>query len=441
MPVETSIPKVRGKAKVKVIHKRKMTKEMLKQLQTDNLDVTVELIQALIPYGLKAVGEKLQAEVELLAGERYKHGKGNTRWGEQPGSIYLRDQKIPIMVPIVRNKQLNTEISLEVYKKLQEPYLSDRQTMLKLLNGISMRKYKESAELVPQVFGISASNLSKRLKKNTSGMVRRLKTRNLSSYDFICIFIDGKRYAKDGLLLALGITIDGRKVILDVEQSYSESTIIMQEFIDKLIKRGVKFEEGLLFIVDGSKGIISAIRNRLQEYAFIQRCHWHKLRNVGSYLNDTQKQICRRRLKEAYNKTTYQEAKAALENLHQELIDVNLSAANSLLEGMEETLTLHRLGLSPELCRSLNTTNVIESIMSQLGQYTDKIDRWHNSYQVLRWSAAGLIEIEPNLNKIKGFRYLKLLRLKMKQEIKRRKEKKYGSTKQQQQILETVEAL
>jgi len=438
MPATISIPKRRGKARVKIVEKRRMTQAMLNELNTNDLDVTVALIQSLIPYGLKAVEEKLQAEVELVAGKRYQHGKETTRWGEQPGSVYLRDQKLPIMVPRVRNKKVNTEVSLETYQRLQQPYLADRQTMLKLLNGISMRKYRECAEFVPEVFGISASNLSKRLKRSTGAMLRRLKTRDLSCYDFVCVFIDGKRYAKDGLLIALGITIDGRKVILDIEHTYSENTTAMSQFIDKLIERGLRFEEGLLCVVDGSKGIINAIKNRLQEYAFIQRCHWHKEQNVTSYLNDSQKQHCKRTLKEAYQKTTYREAKAALENLHRELIAVNISAANSLKEGLEETLTLHNLRLSPELCKSLNNTNCIESIMGQLGQYTDKVDRWHNSYQLLRWTGAALLEIEPHLNRIRGFRYLNLLRLKMKEEIKKRQEKKYGHAIQQQ-VLDTIE--
>lgn len=438
MPIGISIPKTRGKAKIKVIEKRKMTQEMLERLNTDDLDATVELIQALIPYGLKAVMEKLQVEVALLAGKRYGHGKENVRWGKQPGSVYLRDQKIPIMIPRVRNKRLNQEVPLETYQRLQEPYLSDHQTMLKLLNGISMRKYQEAAELVPEVFGISPSNLSRRLKEKTAQMLQRLKTRSLSGYDFVCIFIDGKRYAKDGLLIALGVTLEGKKVILDIEQSYSESTVVMEKFMDKLIERGLRFEDGLLFIVDGSKGIIRAIENKFQEYAFIQRCLWHKQENVVSYLNDSQKIICKRRLKEAYEKTTYKEVKRALEELHRELTEVNLSAANSLLEGMEETLTLHRLGLSLELCRSLNSTNCIESVMSQLGQYTDKVDRWQNSYQILRWTAAGLLEIEPRLNRIKGYRYLKLLRLKMKEEIKKRQEKEYEEVKQPEEALETL---
>lgn len=424
MPIWTSIPKRRGKSKrKKVIEKRKITEEMVRRLGTEEIDMNMALIQALIPIGLKAVEEKLQEEVLSLAGKKHQHGKEQVRWGEQGGSIYLRDQKIPIMVPRVRNKAANIEIPLQVYQKLQEPYLGDQQTMLKLLQGISMRKYQKSAELVPEVFGISASNLSRRFKKVTGAMIRGIKERRLEKYDFVCVFIDGKRFARDGLLIALGVTLDGRKMILDVEQSHSENSRVIEQFFDKLIERGLKYEDGLLFIVDGSKGIINAIESRFQEYGFIQRCRWHKQENVISYLNEHQQKICKTQLQEAYRQTTHKEAKAGLDKLYKELLAINQSAASSLLEGLEETLTLHKLGLSPELRKSLDTTNCIESVMSQLGQYTDKVDRWRNSYQLLRWTIASLLEIEPNLQRIRGFQYLNLLRIKMREEIKLRQKK------------------
>ena len=429
MPILTTVAKTRGKAKLKVSEKRKTTKAVLKKLDTDDLNVTVALIQELIPIGLKAVSDQLQSEVEQLTGIKHKHGKENVRWGEQPGSVYLRDQKIPINVPRVRNKLRNEEIILNTYKKFQNTYRGDTQTLLKILNGISMHKYAKCAELVPEVFGISASNLSKRFKKSTSERMRRLKKRSLSLYDFVCIFIDGKRYAKDGLLVVLGVTITGEKVILDIDHSHSENALVVDQLFDGLFKRGLKFEDGILFVVDGSKGLIAGIRNKFQEYAFVQRCHWHKRENVISYLDKGQRQIYKRRLQNAYRKTTYKEAKKELETLCCELAEFNQSAANSLMEGLEETLTLHKLGLSVELQKSLNTTNCIESVMSQLAQYTDRVDRWRNSYQLLRWTAASLLEIEPQLKKIGGANYLKILRFKMQQEIKKRKEKKYGKQK------------
>ena len=423
MPAEISIPKRRGKAKVKVSTKRAMADAVLQEVNSQGFDMDVAMIQGLIPLGLKAVEDRLQREVVLLAGKRQALGKENVRWGKQAGSVYLRDQKVPIMHPRVRNKAMDTEVPISGYEQMQEPYRGDRQTMLRLLQGISTHKYSESMELVPEVFGISASNLSRRFKKNTLVQLRALKNRSLKGYDFVCVIVDGKRYAEDGLLVALGITIDGVKVILDIDQSHSENSNVVRQLFDRLIERGIRFEEGILFIVDGAKGIIGAIKRQFEEYAFIQRCQWHKQQNVTGYLNDSQKAICKRQLQAAYAQTTYREAKAGLDKLYRELQSVNESAANSLLEGLEETLTLHHLGLSPELCKSLNTTNCMESVMAQLGQYTDKVDRWHNSSQILRWTAAGLLEIEPRLHKIRGYRYLNLLRVKMREEIKRRQEK------------------
>ena len=224
-------------------------------------------------------------------------------------------------------------------------------------------------------------------------------------------------------MVALGISIDGKKIFLGIEATHTENFKAIEQWFNRLIKRGLKFEEGILFIVDGSKGISKAIKSRFGHYAFIQRCQWHKRENVTSYLNDTQKDLCQRRMKEAYVKTTYKEAENELKKIYQELLNVNEHAANSLAEGLEETLTLHELGLSPELAKSLNTTNCIESVMSQLGQYTDKVDRWHNNWQVLRWTAAGLMDIEPRLNKIQGAHYLNVLRFKMKEVIKQHTEK------------------
>jgi transposase-like protein len=251
-----------------------------------------------------------------------------------------------------------------------------------------------------------------------------MQERSLKDRDIVVIFIDAKRYADDGLMVALGVTIDGYKVILGIEQMHSENTRATEQWLDRLIERGLKFESGILFVVDGSKGIRKAIERKFSDYAMMQRCRWHKQENVVAYLDDSQKVIFRRRLQEAYSKTTYKEAKAALETLHHELENVNISAANSLREGLEETLTIHHLGLSPELAKSLSMTNCIESVMSQMGQYTDKVDRWHNSDQILRWTATALLDIEPRLNRIIGYRYLNILRTKLLENVKKQTEGK-----------------
>ena len=430
MPAVISVAKRRGKSKVKISEKRKHVETMLEKLNVEDLNTTAAFIQELIPLGLKAFKEQAAKEVEKLTGKRYEHDQENFRWGKQGGSVYLRDQKIPINVPRIRSRY-NTEVPLEIYQKLQKPYKADEQTILKLLNGISMRRYSKCAELVPEVFGLSASNLSKRFRRGTAEKIQRLKSRSLALYDIACIFIDGKRYAKDGLLVVLGVTMRGQKVILDIDHSHTENALVVDQLFDRLFERGLKYEEGLLFIVDGSKGLINGIKNKFKEYAFIQRCQWHKRENVLSYLDKGQKQSYRRRLQDAYKQTTYNEAKKELSKIYYDLSETNQSAANSLVEGLEETLTLHKLGLSAELRRSFSTTNCIESVMSQLAQYTDKVDRWRNSYQLLRWTAASLLEIEPCLRKTIRNNCLNALRFKMKEEIKKRKEKKYGRLKKE----------
>jgi len=401
---------------VKVVAKRARLARQMEQMKTGDLDARVELVQALIPIGLKAVGDLLQEEVEYLAGNRYQHGKENRRWGNQGGSVYLADQRVPINVPRVRNKTEDREVGLETYRKLQAPQAADQQVFLKLLNGLSTHRYRESAALAPEVFGISASNLSLKFRRWSAAHLKRLMSRSLEGYDLVAMFIDGKAFAKDGLVIALGVTLTGEKVILGMEQMNAENSKSVGQFLDKLKERGLRYQEGLLVIVDGSKGIIKAVREKFAGYALFQSCQQHKKENVVSYLSLDQQKIWRIRLAQAYNAATYQEAAAMFRRMHQELSVMNPSAASSLQEGLEETLTILRLDV-PGLRRSFHSTNCIESLMSQLGQYTDKVDRWRNGRHIQEWAASGLLRLEPRLRKIMGWKYLPLLRKRLRQEL------------------------
>ena len=414
----------RGKAKIKITEKRRALMERILDGYSDDFDVKLSVIQELIPLGLKAVAEELQKEVKSLAGEKHSRVGNNARWGRQDGSVYLREQKFPIRIPRVRDVSENKEVRLEAYERLQQPFDNDGGALKRLLHGLSTHKYHESSALAAEAFGISASNLSKKFKRGSSMKLKALQIRSLGSYDIVAVFIDAKRYADDGIAVALGITVEGRKIVLGIEHIHGENARVVDQWLDKFLERGLRYEEGILFIIDGSKGIRKAIEQKFGPYALIQRCRWHKSQNVISYLDESQQAIFKRRLKEAYSQTTYKEARADLLKLHHELKNVNVSAANSLEEGLEETLTIHHLGLSAELSRSLSTTNGIESLMSQMGAYTDKVDRWHNSDQILRWTGTGLMDIEPRLRKIRGYRYLNVLRLKLREMVAVRTKKK-----------------
>jgi len=397
----------------------------------DDLDVKVSLIQALIPVGLERVGELLQKEVMELAGAKGTHGKENTRWGRQWGSVYLGDQKVPAQIPRVRNKILDEEVPLGSYRKLQQPYRADEQVFKKLLNGLSMRKYAESAQIVPEVFGLSASNMSKRFKAATAGKLRRLMSRDLSQYDLAAVFIDGKRFSEEGIVISVGITLTGEKIMLGLAQMNTENHRAVEEFFDNLLVRGLQFKEGLLFVVDGSRGLIKAINRKFTGYALIQRCRWHKRENVVSHLSKGQQMVWRKKLQAAYAKENYNEARYALSALTQELDNINPTAANSLREGMSDTLTVHKLGLNRILARSFSTTNCIESILAQVEQYTGRVDRWRNGAHIQRWVASGLLEIEPRLKRVYGWRHFYSLRDKIKEELERRRTEKQRPAEQE----------
>ena len=365
-------------------------------LGLENMNSKIELIQSLIPLGLMYVNEELQKEVKKLAGKRYARGI-NSRWGSQGGSIYLLDQKISIRVPRVRNKMRDEEVTLQMYKKLQDPRKEDEGLLKRVISGLSCRRYEECAETLPGVFGISGSTISRRYIRASAKKLREMRDRRLDRHDIVGIFLDGKTFSDDMMIMAIGVTIKGEKIILGFIQTGTENERVCREFLEELKDRGLKDENGILFVIDGSKGIRKAIEIVFKERGFVQRCQWHKRQNVISYLPKSQQDEIRRKLQNAYEEKTYKEAKESLMEIRDELLEINESAARSLDEGLEETLTLHKFGVFEELGISFKTTNCIESVMAQIGQLTDKVDYWRNSRQKHRWIATALLDIEPRL--------------------------------------------
>jgi len=255
---------------------------------------------------------------------------------------------------------------------------------------------------VPDAFGLSRSTVSRRFIRASARKLQALQERRLEGYDFVALFLDGKTFAEDALLIALGITRQGEKIVLGFVQTATENEAVSTTFLQQLVARGLRWEQGLLCVIDGAKGLRAALRRVFGPAAVVQRCQWHKRENVLRSLPPSQQAPWRRRLQAAYEQPTYAEAKAALEGLQRELRRVNLSAAESLAEGLEETLTLHRLGLFPQLGVSFKTTNCLEALLAQVGQRTDKIDRWMHSEQKQRWVATALLDIEPRLWRVRA---------------------------------------
>jgi putative transposase len=409
--------RIQGKGKMKDIGLR----GLVTHPEIEDVNTTIALIQALIPLGLRAAGEALAAEVTRLVGPRYSRtsgSPGHVRWGHQRGSVYLADQKLPITYQRVRDLPRNQEVPLTTYQRLQVPRQADAGLFRKLLLGLSCRNYEVCAEAVPEAFGLSPSTVSRRFIRASARQLQALQERRLNTYDVVALLLDGKTFAEDRMVIALGITLTGEKVILGFVQTATENETVCAAFLRELVERGLRIEQGLLCVIDGAKGLRKAIQTVFGDHGIVQRCQWHKRENVLAYLPKRQRASFRRKLQAAYEQPAYEAATRALGRLRQELRLVNASAVTSLDEGFEETLTLHRLGLFPRLGVSLKTTNCLESINALLGQRTDKVDRWRTSDQKQRWLAAALLDIEPRLRRIKGFRALPLLRTALHAELR-----------------------
>lgn len=375
----------------------------------EDLDTRIALIQMLIPLGFQAVEEVLQQEVIALAGPRYARGDGRSplvRWGQQPGSVYLADQKLPIQVPRVRNRQAGIEVPLQTYARLQAPRAADEGVLRRILYGLSCRDDRACADAVPEAFGLSRSTLSRRYIQATARKRAALQERRLDRYTLVALVLDGKTFAEDTMVIAVGITLRGEKVFLGFVQTGTENAVACREVLRRLMERGLQVAEGLLVVIDGSKGLRRAIREVWGPQAQVQRCTWHKRENVVSYLPKHLQPTWRAKLQRAYRLPTYEEARAELQRLHQDLRRLNEDAARSLAEGLEETLTLHRLGLIEGLGQRLHTTNCLESVLAHVEQRTGKVDRWTTSDQNHRWLATALLGIEPRLRRLRGYRHL-----------------------------------
>jgi transposase-like protein len=408
----------------------KKVRETIEDLERNmSTESRLAAIQALIPLGLKAVEAELQRELIDLVGERYSRGNDVKRWGYNPGSVFLGDQKVKTTVPRARNVRTHQEVPLSSYERLQSPQMVDDMALSRVICGMSQRNYERAAQHVPETFGIKKTSVCRRFIRASSKKLSAFIERDLSPYDIVAIFIDGKFLAENEIVIALGVTIEGEKILLGFVETSTENHVVCKQFLNGLKDRGLNLENEILFILDGGKGLRKGVKEVMGEKAVIQRCQWHKRENVVSYLDKGNQDTIRRRLQLAYEQPTYEKAKKRLAIVKKELQLLNESAVVSLEEGLEETLTLHRLGMFGKIGESFKTTNCIENVNKRLGVCTDRVDRWQNSNQRQRWVATAMFEIEPRLKKVHGYSYLKELRVAMENFVTKEKQTDLGEYK------------
>jgi len=403
--------KSRRLGKVDVVHR-----EVYAEFDVDS---KVEMIRALVPLGLMHIQEMLDAEVVELAGIRHARKEsslGGRRHGSNPGTVRLAGQRVPIRVPRVRSVT-GKEIPLQSYEAARGHGEVNDMLLKRVLYGVSCRNYEAAAESVPGAIGLSSSTVSRRFIQASAATLRAFQERDLSGEDVVALFLDGKTFADATMVIALGITMSGEKRFLGFVETDTENAKVLSLFLRSLVERGLDASRGLLVILDGGKGLRSAVKKVFRDRALVQRCQWHKRENVVSYLAKIEQTEWRRRLQRAYSRPVFSEALAALKELHAELKDRNQSAAGSMAEGLEETLTLHRLGVYAILGRSFKTTNCIESVNALVEERCAKVDHWKTSSQRHRWLATALVDIEPRLRKVKGYRHLPKLRDALQREL------------------------
>ena len=385
-----------------------------------DLDPKVELIRSLVPLGLMHVEELLDEEVTALAGARCARKAGaieGRRHGHNPGTVGLAGQRVSIRVPRIR-RVAGSEIPLRSYAALHGDCAVNDLLLTRVLYGISCRNYEAAAEVIPGAIGLSGSTVSRGFIQASAAKLCELQERDLSGEDVVALVLDGKTFADATMVIALGITLSGEKRFLGFVETDTENAPVLTLFLRALVERGLDLSQGVLVILDGGKGLRAAVRKAFRGRALVQRCQWHKRENVVSYLGKHEQVVWRQRLQRAYNRPDYNEAIGALETLHRELDERNQSAAGSLAEGLDETVTLHRLGLFGVLGRSLKTTNGLESVNALVEERCAKVDHWQNSSQRQRWLATALLDIEPRLRKVAGYRHLPKLRAELKQALK-----------------------
>jgi putative transposase len=360
--------------------------------------------------GLALMQTVMEEEVRHLAGERYQQHEGRRahRWGKEDGYCVVDGQKVPIQKTRLRTKD-KREQRLGSYELFQRSGPLQAGVWDKMMRGLSTRNYGAVVKDFQNAYGVEKSAVSENFIEASREKVKQLMERPLGELRLCAVLIDGTPFKDRQMIAALGIGSDGTKTVLGIREGATENTAVVSSLLSELVERGLDFSTPRLYVLDGGKALAAAVRKQAGEAAFIQRCQVHKKRNVVDHLPDERKADVRRKMQNAYAMADYTDAKRALDRLHRELMDLNPSAARSLEEGMEETLTVHKLRVPDQLRRTLCCTNVIESAFSIVETVCRNVKRWRDGDHIERWVGSGLLVAERQFRKVIGHRHIPML--------------------------------
>jgi len=425
---ELHVVRPRGKRKIlKPVSRKQIQDNLIEGRDGEMINSQHMLISMLLPPAVKAFFFDLESEVSQLCGERYRHtGEAMTRWGNQSGSIILGNQRVSLQRPRVRDTVTGEEVIPMTYVRFQDPNVFDDQVFQQGLKHVSQRDYEKGLPKIAASFGTSKSSISRSWVKSTKKQVETLLNRDLAALDIVAVFIDGKRFSKLGVVIALGVGADGRKHVLGIFQSSTENSAACTSLLEDLGRRGLP-EKDLLFVVDGGSGLNKALNEKYQiestvnRRAFRVRCFIHKWRNIADVLDEKARQEAAPlywAIRDARDSTIAKTCSDALEAC---LKRHNVSALSSYLEAKDDLLAIHRLQIGAQLKKFFSTTNPIESLNSLLEEDTRRVKSWKNSEHFQRWLATACLHNEKRMRRIRGFQALPALKVRL-QEICKQEE-------------------
>jgi len=354
---------------------------------------------------LLAIKAMIDAEIESKCGKPYERSTSHAcyRHGKQKtGYVIVNGQKIQLEKPrIVKRGGSKKEEPLEMYNNFQRNSIIEASVMAKMLHGVSTRNYRAVAEAIQDSYGIEKSSVSRHFVKASARALKEFDERPIDGY-YPIIFIDGYEIGGDMMIIALGVNENGVKKALSMRQGGTENAGIINSMFDDMENRGLQKERPVLFVIDGAKAIYSAITKRFDN-CFIQRCREHKKRNIIDHAPEKMKVEVERRLNAAYAEQDYEKALALLNSFAKWADNINPDMGRSVREGMEETLTVLKLGVSPYLYKTVYSTNPIESLNSSLERFAHRVKKWGKGDMKKRWLASAILQSEERMHRVKGF--------------------------------------
>ena len=375
------------------------------------VDARQGLLATAMNAGLEVLRVMLENDRRRLCGPKGRPNPDReaTRYGYDDGSVVLGGRRVAVRKPRVRTVS-GEEVPLPTYERFNEEDPLSRRVLEQMVLGVSTRHYPRSLESMEGVVSVTAtgsSSVSRRFVARTQRQLETFMSRSLEDEDFPILLLDGTGFGEHTLVVAMGIDPTGRKHVLGVVEGSTENEAVCRRLLSNLVDRGLPVERARLVVIDGGKGLRKAVRSVFGNWALVQRCQFHKIRNVVEHLPQGKRAWAKAAMRKAYDSEPAQAKRRLLELARN--LEAHDGAAASIREGLEETLTLLSLGITGALARTLSTTNPIENLQGTLKRVSHNVTRWRSGGMALRWAVTGLLEAQKSFRRLKGYRELPAL--------------------------------